>query len=71
MKKRDFEKDFKHRFNYFSSFPGVVQEDGIIRFQCHGKKSAFFKIALVSQIALLALHGLLSTGAIMWCLFFR
>ena len=56
---------------YSSSFPGVVHDDGTIRFQCHGKKTAFFKIALVSQIVLLSMHGLLSMGAIMWCLFFR
>jgi hypothetical protein len=32
------------------NFPGVVHDDGIIRFQCHGKKTSFFKIALLSQV---------------------
>jgi hypothetical protein len=37
-----------------SSFPGVIHEEGNIRFQCHGKKTSFFKIALVSQEPILA-----------------
>ena len=34
------------------NFPGVIRDDGIIRFQCHGKKTSFFKIALLSQVPL-------------------
>ncbi len=52
-------------------FPGVVDGDGIIQFQCHGKKTSFFMMAMIGQIVLLGLHGLCSIGAIMWCLFFR
>ena len=50
---------------------GEVDGDGIVQFQCHGKKTSFFMMALIGQIILLALHGLCSIGAVMWCLFFR
>ena len=39
------------------NFPGVVRDDGIIRFQCHGKKTSFFKIALLSQVTLNTLYN--------------
>lgn len=53
------------------SFPGVVESDGIIHFQCHGKKTQFFMLTMLAQIILLTLYGLCAIGAIMWCLFFR
>lgn len=56
---------------HMKSFPGVVDEPGIVHFQCHGKKLTFVMLALWAHIVLLAMHGLFSMVAIVWCLFFR
>lgn len=53
------------------AFPGIVDENGLIYFQCRGKKMAFFNAALWVQIVLLVLHLLMSLGAMVWCWKFR
>nr|XP_040573152.1 uncharacterized protein LOC121122226 [Lepeophtheirus salmonis] len=49
---------------------GPVETDHNI-FQCRGKKMKFFILGMYVQIVLLALHGICSLGAIIWCLGFR
>ena len=53
------------------SFPDLVDQEGHVFFQCRGKKMSFFMLALWIQSALMAIHGLLSIGAIIWCWRFR
>ncbi len=37
-----------------AAFPGVVDEEGTVHFQCKGKKQSFFMLVLWAQIALLS-----------------
>ena len=53
------------------AFPGVVDTEGELVFQCRGKKAEFFFLMLWIQSALLAAHGTLSLGALIWCWKFR
>ena len=53
------------------AFPGVVDYEGEVVFQCRGKKSEFFFLMLWIQSAFLAAHGALSLGALVWCWKFR
>ena len=49
----------------------IIDEPGIVHFQCHGKKMSFFKFALWAHIVLLSLHTICSIIAIVWCLYLR
>ena len=51
--------------------PGLIDQPGIVHFQCQGKKMHFFNLALWAHIVLCALHAILSLFAILWCLYFR
>ena len=53
------------------AFPGVVDSEGEVVFQCRGKKAEFFFLMLWIQSAFLAAHGALSLGALLWCWKFR
>lgn len=50
---------------------GLVEDDGILHFQCQGRKIVFFKVCMWSHIILLLVHGMCALGALVWCLFFR
>lgn len=49
----------------------MVNEEGTMMFQCRGKKTGFFMLALWVQIFLLAVHLILSVGCVIWCWKFR
>ncbi|XP_059078716.1 uncharacterized protein LOC131877137 [Tigriopus californicus] len=53
------------------SFPGIVDEEGTVLFQCRGKKMGFFNLALWAQIILIGIHVVLSFGSLIWCWRFR
>jgi hypothetical protein len=50
---------------------GTYLDEGTAIFQCRGKKLSFFILVLYTQSFLLACHGILSIGAIIWCWKFR
>jgi hypothetical protein len=54
-----------------SAIDGTSLDEGTAIFQCRGKKLSFFILVLYIQSILLACHGVLSIGAIIWCWKFR
>jgi hypothetical protein len=56
---------------HISAFPGMVEEEGQVVFQCRGKKYNFFLLTLYFQTVLVALYGFMSVGALVWCFKFR